>query len=386
MKTTVNQLSENTSKTASERFNVIYVDDEEINLRVFRNAFKKYYNLYTATTGTEALEIIEKETIHMIITDQKMTDMNGVELLKKVVTINPEIIRIMLSGCNDMKVIISAVNEAKIAKYLTKPWDQEVLKETMDGELKKFAVAEALKLDELPRITFQSRIGKEEFDKCYSSGDQLSKVFNSSFEINNYPDGSQSNFQWVGQSADGHKVILLINTMLHKANDIEIKRGLSEKIEGIVKEQNSCNHDIITKVSKSYKELVSVGDQYKNDGFDLSICALFVHEVNDTLQYFSNYHGLKLFDLSYYEYEDGMYSGFYRVSAVSKIFVFSSTFNAHCLGELTYSQLINESIEMDLERQGHFLEMEVINSHLTEFNVTIVGIELNEAKPLNQAN
>jgi len=377
MKTTTNQQQIETNRKDPTLFNILYVDEDDINIRVFNDSYHKEYNLFSAQSGTRALEIIMENNIHVLISSYKVQGTNGIDLLHQVLSQKPEIIRV-LTGDVDLETLIRAVNQVKIDKYIPAHWDADNVKRLIDEELQKFRTIDDYHLVELPRISFQSRIGKEEMETGGETDCHVSRIFPKSFEIINYPEESQSNFQWVGNTEQGHKVVILLNTILHPSQDFHIKHDLSEHIQTIVNEYNSCNQQIINKVSACYREIVSKYNLSIDEDFDISICALFIHHKNDTLQYFSNYPGLKLFDLHLNEYEDGMYSGFYRMSSVSRIFVFSSSFNAHCLGELTYSQLINESIEMDLDRQGHFLEMEVINSHLTTFNVSIIGIELNK--------
>lgn len=377
MKTTTNQQQIETNRKDPTLFNILYVDEDDINIRVFNDSYHKEYNLFSAQSGTRALEIIMENNIHVLISSYKVQGTNGIDLIHQVVSQKPEIIRV-LTGDIDLDTLIRAVNEVKIDKYIPEHWDADNVKRLIDEELQKFSTIDDYHLVELPRISFQSRIGKEEMETSGETDSHVSRIFPKSFEIINYPEESQSNFQWVGNTEQGHKVVILLNTIFHPSQDFHIKHDLSEHIQTIVNEYDSCNQQIINKVSDCYRDIVSKYNLSIDEDFDISICALFIHHKNDTLQYFSNYPGLKLFDLHLNEYEDGMYSGFYRMSSVSRIFVFSSSFNAHCLGELTYSQLINESIEMDLDRQGHFLEMEVINSHLTTFNVSIIGIELNK--------
>ncbi len=377
MKTTLNQQQIDTNRKDPSLFNILYVDKDDGNIRAFTDAFQSAYNLHSTHSGAKALELVMSKDIHMVVTSFNTNDTSGIDLLKKVLSQKPEIIRV-LTGPVDMDILITGINDAKINKYIPTQWNTDCLRMTFEEELKKFRTKEIYDLVDLPRISFQSRIGNEEMGDNTELSQQVSRIFPKSFEIVNYPENSQINFQWVGLSSQGHKVVILLNTILRPEQDKHIRQDLSDRIQSLVNEYDSCNQDIIGKVANNYRCLASKYGLAIKDEQELSVCALYIHHKNDTLQYFSNYHGLKLFDLSLNEYEDEMYSGYYRMSSVSKIFVFSSSFNAHCLGELTYSQLINESIEMDLERQGHFLEMEVINSHLTTFNVSIIGIELNK--------
>lgn len=120
-----------------ERPTVLYVDDEEDNLIVFKSAFRRDFNVLTTTSPDEALEIVGREEVPVIISDQRMPHCTGVELFGKM----PEesgIVRIILTGFSDVEVIIKAINHCSIYRYLTKPWDQAELKHTLDMAVEKF--------------------------------------------------------------------------------------------------------------------------------------------------------------------------------------------------------------------------------------------------------
>lgn len=103
---------------------ILYVDDEESNLRIFKTAFKRKYTVHTATSGQEAIEILKEHPIHILITDYKMPQMSGVELLEYTVERYPNLIRMVLTGFADIEAIVRAVNKSGIYQYITKPWDR----------------------------------------------------------------------------------------------------------------------------------------------------------------------------------------------------------------------------------------------------------------------
>ena len=114
--------------------NILYVDDEIDNLVVFKSAFRRFYNIITATSGTEALGVFSREPIALIITDQRMPQMTGIELLMNMPE-QPESIRMVLTGYSDVSAIIDAINSGKVYKYITKPWDKNDLKVTIDNAI-----------------------------------------------------------------------------------------------------------------------------------------------------------------------------------------------------------------------------------------------------------
>ena len=122
----------------AKTYNILYVDDEESNLRIFRMAFKRHYNVYTTTDIEEAVRILDDNNIHLIMTDQKMPEMNGTELLERILPAHPDIIRIILTGFSDIEAIVQAVNKCGIYKYITKPYESGEMKMTLDKALETY--------------------------------------------------------------------------------------------------------------------------------------------------------------------------------------------------------------------------------------------------------
>jgi class 3 adenylate cyclase len=116
-----------------EKLNILYVDDEEQNLVSFKAAFRRYHNVYTANSGMAGLEILQQYPIQLIVTDQRMPEMTGIQFLEKVIHVYPDTIRMILTGFSDIEVIISAINTGRVFRYITKPWDQNELRMTLDN-------------------------------------------------------------------------------------------------------------------------------------------------------------------------------------------------------------------------------------------------------------
>jgi signal transduction histidine kinase/CheY-like chemotaxis protein len=113
---------------------ILYVDDEEENLLVFKSSFRRNYDVLTALSGKEALEILSEQYVDVIISDQRMPQLNGVELLNSLPE-GPENVRMILTGYTDIETVITALNEGKIHKYISKPWEKIALKKIIDAEL-----------------------------------------------------------------------------------------------------------------------------------------------------------------------------------------------------------------------------------------------------------
>lgn len=108
--------------------NVLYVDDEQTNLFSFKASFRRDFNVLTANSGEEALKLMETEKIHVIVSDQRMPGMTGIELLQQVKVKYPEPIRILLTGYADINAVIDAINKGEVYRYVTKPWNTDELK------------------------------------------------------------------------------------------------------------------------------------------------------------------------------------------------------------------------------------------------------------------
>src|SRR5262245_987934 len=106
---------------------ILIVDDEPDILFSLRGLLRTEFELLTATSGAEALELLHRNQIHVIMTDQRMPHMTGTELLRRAQGDCPEAIRIVFTGYADIKSVVDAINHGQIYRYLTKPWDPDEL-------------------------------------------------------------------------------------------------------------------------------------------------------------------------------------------------------------------------------------------------------------------
>ncbi|MDN3548650.1 response regulator [Mucilaginibacter aquaedulcis] len=142
----------------SEKISVLYVDDEENNLVSFKAAFRIKYKVFTAISGTDALKILEEHPIVIIITDQRMPGMTGVDFLGQILEKYPDPMRILLTGYADMVAIVEAINKGKIFHYLTKPWNEDEVISVINAAYQKY---------------LENKLLKETNDKLAVSNDQL---------------------------------------------------------------------------------------------------------------------------------------------------------------------------------------------------------------------
>lgn len=119
-------------------YKIIAVDDEPNNLRALERLFRHDYEVITAESGEEALRLLSEHDAALMITDQRMPNMTGVELLKRTAEIRPHMVRIILTGYTDVGTLVEAINSGLVYKYVTKPWDNEELRLTVNRALEHF--------------------------------------------------------------------------------------------------------------------------------------------------------------------------------------------------------------------------------------------------------
>ena len=110
------------------RYGILVVDDEDAILESLAFTLGIEYEIFTATSGEKGLEILDREQIALVISDQVMPGMSGVEFLEQVIERNPRAIRMMLTGYADMPSLVRAINEGRIYRYLPKPWEPDDLR------------------------------------------------------------------------------------------------------------------------------------------------------------------------------------------------------------------------------------------------------------------
>jgi signal transduction histidine kinase len=104
---------------------ILYVDDEMENLIVFQATFEDDFNIVTASSGAEALQILEERSFPVVVADQRMPRMSGAELFEVVRRKYPHTKRIMLTGYADPKAMLSAINQGQVYYFIKKPWEQD---------------------------------------------------------------------------------------------------------------------------------------------------------------------------------------------------------------------------------------------------------------------
>jgi len=119
---------------------VLYVDDESANLHLFRKAFHEQYTVLTASSGAEALRLLEGNPVRVVLADQRMPGMSGIELLEALARSHPQTVRVLVTGYSDVDVVIEAINRGSVYRYISKPWDVEQVADTIRQALEIHAL------------------------------------------------------------------------------------------------------------------------------------------------------------------------------------------------------------------------------------------------------
>ena len=133
-----------TAASGGSKPTILFVDDEERILRSLRMLFAQRYNVKMTTDGYVALRMLAEEKIHVLVSDQRMPVMAGVDLLRQAKDIAPNTMRLLLTGYSDMESILGSINEGEVFRFISKPWDAEAIKATVAS-----AVEIAISLDSL---------------------------------------------------------------------------------------------------------------------------------------------------------------------------------------------------------------------------------------------
>jgi serine/threonine-protein kinase len=120
------------SATAPVVRNLLLVDDDEENLQALRRTFRSRFNLFATTDPREAIKILEDNLIHIIVTDQRMPHMTGVELLAHANRVRPGILKVITSALSDSPTLLDAINSCGIHRYIVKPWQPNELRQIVE--------------------------------------------------------------------------------------------------------------------------------------------------------------------------------------------------------------------------------------------------------------
>jgi PAS domain S-box-containing protein len=153
---------------------ILYVDDEEYNLITLEVSLRKWFRVIPISNPEDALDLIEKEKIQVVITDQRMPQMTGLELSRQIGMIYPDTIVIILTAFGDHEVMMEAINQGGIFRYLMKPWDINDLRQTLDTAFETYELRQK-NVNLINHLLTQNRTltqQKEEYRLIFESSPQ----------------------------------------------------------------------------------------------------------------------------------------------------------------------------------------------------------------------
>jgi response regulator RpfG family c-di-GMP phosphodiesterase len=155
-------------------YKIMIVDDEPPNLRVLERLFRPDYQVVTAPSGAEALALLEQHDVALLISDQRMPAMTGIELMIKTVAIRPQMVKILLTGYTDVGALIEALNSGLVYRYLTKPWNNDDLRTTVSRALEHYEVMKSKHILGMENQRLRARL--REISELASAGLDLVSV------------------------------------------------------------------------------------------------------------------------------------------------------------------------------------------------------------------
>lgn len=235
----------------NEKATIMFVDDEERILRSLRMMFKSQYNVKTTTDGNEALDIIKRDKVHVIVSDQRMPLMQGVDLLRAVKDASPNTMRLLLTGYSDLSAVIGSINEGEIFRYISKPWNPDDIRSTIEK-----AAQIAMSLEALPND------GKAANDQSHGTTENILIIDEDPAtattvkEVINREIGPRHTVEW-GSSLDAAFEILAREPIAVVVSDVRIG---GEDISGALKTLKQHHPDILTIVLTSFKDTSTLVD------------------------------------------------------------------------------------------------------------------------------
>jgi len=145
--------------TKTKKYTVLFVDDEPRVTSALKAIFRREYDVLIANSGAEALRTLSQHKVDVIVSDQRMPEMLGNELLSAVSKQYPQTMRILLTGFMDKQAIVDSINEGEIYRFINKPWNNDEMREV---------VAEAALASEIPVIS------NEEIEQAYQQQENIS--------------------------------------------------------------------------------------------------------------------------------------------------------------------------------------------------------------------
>ena len=172
-------------------YKILYVDDEAANLTSFKYCFDEQFDVITAHNGDEALQLLARDKVALLLADQRMPGMSGVELCRVVRERHPDVVRVIVTAYSDVTAAVAAINAGQVSRYLFKPWREEQMAEVLRAGIEAYQLGVMTR--ELQVRLLQS---EQQSTTTYLLGRVLHELANPAATIN-------TNVEWIADSLTG---------------------------------------------------------------------------------------------------------------------------------------------------------------------------------------
>lgn len=145
--------SPSSTYSSSSKGTVLVVDDEPLILKTLERLLKPHYQVITHDNAKSSLDIVRKQKIHVVLSDQRMPNMTGVEFLSKVKKLSPNSVRLLLTGYSDSKAINKAINDSEVFRFINKPWKNDELLKIVAQSVDIAKTADSVNQENKPEIS-----------------------------------------------------------------------------------------------------------------------------------------------------------------------------------------------------------------------------------------
>lgn len=151
----------------SEKFKILFIDDEPASLTAFKSVFRDYYEIRLASSAEEGYKIMKQEEIDIVISDQRMPGMTGVEFLHRIRVEFPDTVRMLITGYSDIDAVVQSINGSMVSYYFSKPYDENDMRVILDNTIEKVRLMKENRalLAKLEKMVVELTLRKEELEK-----------------------------------------------------------------------------------------------------------------------------------------------------------------------------------------------------------------------------
>lgn len=222
-----------------KKYTVLCVDDEKNILNSLKRLLRKEnYELLTASSGPEGLQLMDEKKVHLVISDQRMPEMSGTDFLEKVKEKHPDVLRIILTGYTEVDAITGAINKGNIYKFFLKPWNDETLKLEIRKALEQYDLVEQNKTmaDIIKKQNEELKIINDSLEKKVEERTHALELRNQALELSRII-LDQLPFPVLGVDNEGYVAMANMKMMEFFAEDDQVGIGsqvgdfLSKEIE-----------------------------------------------------------------------------------------------------------------------------------------------------------